>query len=80
MTRPKWKGPIINIETAKLKKIKLVKRDTEIVSKYVGLTFSIHNGKKYIKITVSEEMLGYKFGAFAPTRGQFFFKKKKLKK
>ena len=80
MNRTKWKGPFVNTETQKTKKIKIVKRADEIVPKHIGLTLGIHNGNRYLKLTVGEEMLGYKFGAFAQTRSQFSFKKKKSKK
>ena len=79
MSRTKWKGPIFNTENKK-KKLKFVKRNEEIVPNYIGLSVGIHNGKKYTKLTVNEDMLGYKFGAFSLTREQFFFKKKKSKK
>jgi ribosomal protein S19 len=46
----------------------------------VGLTFDIYNGKKYIEVTVTEDMVGHKFGEFSLTRAKFSFKKKKLKK
>ena len=46
-------------------------RASSILPQFVGKTFLIHNGKKFIPITVSEDMVGHKFGEFAPTR-QFF--------
>jgi small subunit ribosomal protein S19 len=80
MTRTRWKGPLLDLNYENLKKIKTIARTTEVIPKHVGLTLGIHTGKKFIKLTVTEEMLGYKFGSFALTRGQFSFKKKKLKK
>ena len=35
---------------------------------FVGLTFGVHNGKKFIPVTVTEAMVGHKFGEFSPTR------------
>ena len=42
-----------------------------IIPDFIGASFLIYNGKKFISITVSEDMVGHKFGEFAPTR-QFF--------
>ena len=39
-----------------------------IVPEFVGLKFEIYNGKKFIPITISDEMVGHKLGEFAPTR------------
>ncbi|MDC0344836.1 ribosomal protein S19 family protein, partial [Alphaproteobacteria bacterium] len=38
---------------------------------FVGLTFGVNNGKKFIPVLVSEDMIGHKFGEFAPTRTYF---------
>ena len=35
---------------------------------FVGLTFGVHNGQKHVPVSVSEEMVGHKFGEFSPTR------------
>ena len=43
----------------------------QLIPDFVGFSFLIYNGKKFIPITVSEDMVGHKFGEFAPTR-QFF--------
>ena len=80
MSRTKWKGPIITLQNNKIKKIKLLKRSDEIVPQFIGLTVLNYNGKKHVKLTITEEMIGYKFGAFTLTREQFSFKKKKSKK
>ena len=45
--------------------------ESTIIPDFVGFSFLIYNGKKFIPITVSEDMVGHKFGEFAPTR-QFF--------
>ena len=53
------------------KPIKTWSRKSTIIPDFVGLSFLIYNGKKFIPLTVSEDMVGNKFGEFAPTR-QFF--------
>ena len=53
------------------KPIKTWSRKSTIIPDFVGFGFLIYNGKKFISITVSEDMVGHKFGEFAPTR-QFF--------
>ena len=53
------------------KPIKTWSRKSTIIPDFVGISFLIYNGKKFIPITVSEDMVGHKFGEFAPTR-QFF--------
>ena len=57
-------------ETVK-KPIKTWSRKSTIIPEFVGVSFLIYNGKKFIPITISEDMVGHKFGEFAPTR-QFF--------
>ena len=53
------------------KPIKTWSRKSTIIPDFVGFSFLIYNGKKFIPLTVSEDMVGHKFGEFAPTR-QFF--------
>jgi len=48
--------------------IKIWSRRSTIVPKFVGLTFGVYNGQKFIPVLVTEEMVGHKFGEFAPTR------------
>ena len=48
--------------------IKTWSRRSTIMPQFVGLTFGVHNGKKFIPVTVSEAMVGHKFGEFSPTR------------
>ena len=81
MARSVWKGPFV--EESLIKKAEKQKNDTNrkpiktwsrkstIIPDFVGLSFLIYNGKKFIPLTVSEDMVGHKFGEFAPTR-QFF--------
>ena len=54
-------------------------RNSTIPSYAVGLSFKIHNGQFLIPVNVNENMVGFKFGEFAPTRKSYFFKKKKKK-
>ena len=65
------------------KVIKTWSRRSTIVPEFVGLTFAVHNGKKFIPVFVTENMVGHKLGEFAPTRtyyGHGADKKSKLKK
>lgn len=48
--------------------IKTWSRRSTIVPDFVGVTFGVHNGKKFIPVHVNEAMIGHKFGEFAPTR------------
>ena len=78
MARSVWKGPFVEeslikkVEKQKLdpKKmpIKTWSRRSTIIPEFIGQKFEIHNGKKFIPITVSEEMIGHKLGEFSPTR------------
>lgn len=86
MNRAKWKGFytdknfLKNLKTLKKKKsIITISRKSSIIPQFVGKTFNIHSGKNFSKITVIKDMIGYKFGEFAPTRTKFAFKKKKKK-
>ena len=81
MTRSVWKGPFVEeslIKKAEKQKnetnkkpIKTWSRKSTIIPDIIGLSFLIYNGKKFIPLTISEDMVGHKFGEFAPTR-QFF--------
>ena len=78
MARSVWKGPFVH--PSLLKKIDKIKsgepkrpiktwsRDSTIIPDFVGHSFLIHNGKSFIAISVSEEMVGHKLGEFAATR------------
>jgi ribosomal protein S19, bacterial/organelle len=48
--------------------IKIWSRRSTILPQFVGLTFGVYNGQKHIPVSVSEDMIGHKFGEFAPTR------------
>ena len=80
MSRSKWKGP--SFKDNKLthnNKIQELKRNSEIIPQFVGRSIKTYNGKKFIKITLTEDMIGHKIGEFSPTRARFEFKKKKKK-
>ena len=47
---------------------KLNAQTATILPQFVGLTFGVHNGQKHIPVNVTEDMIGHKFGEFAPTR------------
>jgi len=78
MSRSIWKGPFV--DPSLLKKVEKLKdqsnkppiktwsRKSTIIPEFVGYSFLIHNGKKFIPIKISEEMVGHKLGEFSPTR------------
>lgn len=78
MARSLKKGPFVDhhllskIKTAidknDKKVIKTWSRRSTILPDCIGLTFAIHNGKKFVPLYVTENMIGHKFGEFAPTR------------
>ena len=78
MSRSVWKGPFVDPslikKVEKLKKqtnkppIKTWSRKSTIIPEFVGCSFLIHNGIKFIPIRISEEMVGHKLGEFSPTR------------
>lgn len=77
MTRSLKKGPYINQriikKLANLKPgdktiVNIWDRACTITPEMVGFTFGVHNGKTHTPVTVAEDMVGHKFGEFAPTR------------
>lgn len=78
MPRSVWKGPFVDgyvikkaEEGAKKgahKVINIWSRRSTILPMFVGLKFGVYNGKKFIPVTVTEDMVGHKFGEFSPTR------------
>jgi len=82
MARSVWKGPFV--EESLMNKVDKYKSDPKkipiktwsrkstIIPDFVGVSFLIYNGKKFIPITVSEDMVGHKLGEFAPTRTFFW--------
>jgi small subunit ribosomal protein S19 len=73
MSRSVWKGPFVDLNVLKKAEagrgpIKTWSRRSTILPQFVGLTFSVYNGKKFIPVSVNEDMVGMKLGEFAPTR------------
>jgi len=78
MSRSVWKGPFVDPNL--LKKVEKLKgqlnaapiktwsRKCTIIPEFVGHSFLIYNGKKFIPIKISDEMVGHKLGEFSPTR------------
>ena len=78
MARSVWKGPFVDgyllkkAEKAAASQrndvVKIWSRRSTILPQFVGITFGVYNGKKFIPVSVSEDIVGHKFGEFAPTR------------
>ena len=79
MARSVWKGPFVELSLLKKAEaardaggrsapIKTWSRRSTILPQFVGLTFGVYNGKKFIPVNVTEEMVGHKLGEFSPTR------------
>lgn len=78
MARSVWKGPFFDgyllkkVEKARdsgrNEVIKIWSRRSTVLPQFVGLTFGVYNGRKHVPVLVSEDMIGHKFGEFAPTR------------
>lgn len=78
MARSVKKGPfidnhllvkVVDMQRQKVKKVlKTWSRRSTILPEMVGLTFAVHNGRKFLPVFVSENMVGHKLGEFAPTR------------
>ena len=76
MSRSVWKGPFV--EASLLEKVEKLKNDKKpiktwsrkstIIPDFIGLSFLVYNGKKFIPITISEDMVGHRLGEFSPTR------------
>lgn len=81
MARSVWKGPFVDryllkkVEEARASGknmvIKTWSRRSTILPQFVGLTFGVHNGRKFIPVLVTDQMIGHKLGEFAPTRTYF---------
>ena len=81
MARSVWKGPFV--DGYLLKKavaarasgrneiIKTWSRRSTILPQFVGLTFGVYNGQKFIPVLVSDQMIGHKFGEFSPSRNYY---------
>ena len=78
MARSIKKGPFVDDhvlrhaaaakESSSNRVIKTYSRRSTIIPGFIGLTFAVHNGKKFIPVYVTDNMVGHKFGEFAPTR------------
>ena len=78
MARSVWKGPFVDgyllkkadkvRESGRSEVIKTWSRRSPILPQFVGLTFGVLNGNKFIPVSISEDMVGHKLGEFAPTR------------
>ena len=81
MPRSVWKGPFVDgyllkkAEDARASGrksvIKTWSRRSTILPQFVGLTFGVYNGQKFIPVLVNEDMIGHKLGEFAPSRSYF---------
>ena len=78
MARSLWKGPFVDgyllkkaevaRSAARSEVIKIWSRRSTILPQFVGLTFGVYNGHKHVPVNVSEDMIGQKFGEYAPSR------------
>jgi small subunit ribosomal protein S19 len=78
MSRSVWKGPFVDSYLLKKAEkvrlsgrkeiIKIWSRRSTILPQFVGLTFGVYNGHKFLPVLVTENMVGHKFGEFSPTR------------
>jgi small subunit ribosomal protein S19 len=78
VARSVWKGPFVDVYLLKKAEkargsgrneiIKIWARRSTILPQFVGLTFGVYNGQKFIPVLVTENMIGHKFGEFSPTR------------
>ena len=78
MARSVWKGPFVDgymldkadkaRATGRKEVIRIWSRRSTILPQFVGLTFGVYNGRKFIPVLVTEDMVGHKFGEFSPTR------------
>ena len=78
MARSVWKGPFVDLhllkkaedaqENGNNKPIKTWSRRSTVLPQFVGLTFNVYNGQKFIPVSVNEDMVGHKLGEFSPTR------------
>ena len=78
MARSVWKGPFVDgyllrkaeqaRSSGRRDVIKTWSRRSTILPQFVGLTFNVYNGRKFVPVSVNEDMVGMKLGEFAPTR------------
>lgn len=84
MSRSKWKSPSIDCKAVKLVKTSnkrtVMPRNNRIMPYFLGRTLKVHNGKNLMKLLISRDMIGHKFGEFIFTRLKCIFKNKKNRK
>ena len=78
MPRSLKKGPFVDeklmkkvrqmLDSGDKKIVKTWSRRSTIIPEFIGFTFAVHNGKKFIPVYVTENMIGHKLGEFSPTR------------
>lgn len=78
MPRSLKKGPFVDdklmkkvdklVESGEKKIIKTWSRRSTVIPEFIGYTFAVHNGRKFIPVYVTENMVGHKLGEFSPTR------------
>jgi len=78
VARSVWKGPFVDGYLLKKAEavaaggrkevIKTWSRRSTVLPHFVGLTFGVHNGQKFVPVLINEDMVGHKLGEFAPTR------------
>lgn len=79
LARSAWKGPhVVPLPIAEALKtgnpIRTNARSCTIIPQFVGLKFQVHNGKEYVELQITDEMVGNKLGEFVPTRKKFSYK------
>lgn len=83
MKRSVWKGPYLDLALfyalKSSKFLKTTSRSSTVLPCMLGKTISIHNGKKYIALKITNDMIGFKLGSFVSTRLRHVYKKKGLK-
>lgn len=84
MSRSKWKSPTFKLSTVNQKKRtpknSIISRSSTIMPNFAGYKFKVHNGKSYVELLISKNMISHKFGEFVFTRTKYIFKNKKKKK
>ena len=78
MARSIWTGPFVDghllkkvskaSDSSRNEVVKTWSRRSTILPEFIGLSFAVHNGKKFITVNVTEDMVGHKLGEFSPTR------------
>lgn len=86
LARSIWKGPNIVplpipkiIPGQKTPPIKTQARSATVLPNFVGLVFQVHNGKDYVSVEITGDMVGHKLGEFSSTRKPFSYKQSKNK-